>query len=266
MESTGVLPKTAVGEPGGVGQQIADQDRAGRWAKFAIVVHLDVGERGDDAGERIVQGEAALLDEDHRGDARDRLGHRVDAEDVVGFEGVLIPDAPAVGVPVHDLAAPGDQRHDARRAFVVDELPHGRADAREDLAGEAGLLGSGGGEVPVGLRVRSQREGPDARLAAAGDQPGRDRHVLRAVHLVGCREAVPALPPPDQSSSPVRASSAARRLPVPQKTRSPPVAIVPPWPAAASILHLSLFSAGSQPEARCPAPRGVGGRDAPRHA
>ena len=183
------VAEDAVGEAGRVGQQVADQDRARRRAEVPVVVHLHVGEGRDDAGKRIVQREAPFLDEDHRGDARDRLGHRVDAEDVVGLEGVLVLDAPAVGVPVYDLAAAGDQRHDAGRAFVVDELLHGRADAREDLAGEADLLGGGGGEVLGGLRVRVQREGPDARRPATGDQPGRDGNVLRAVHLVGDRRS-----------------------------------------------------------------------------
>ena len=107
-------------------------------------------------------------------------------EDVVGIEGVLVLDAPAVGVPVHDLAAPGDQRHDAGRAIVVDELLHGRADAREDLAGEADLLGGGGGKVLGGF-ARVQREGPHAGGTAHADEPGRDRHVLPSVHLVGHR-------------------------------------------------------------------------------
>jgi hypothetical protein len=86
----------------------------------------------------IVQLDHTLLDQHHRRDGRDRLGHRREAEDRVlahrlGFGSVLI----SVRLEVNDLTAPRDQGDGARKHAPVDLLRHHRCDAGQALLGHA---------------------------------------------------------------------------------------------------------------------------------
>jgi hypothetical protein len=75
-----------------VGQQVAQGDRppGGSEARLARRVealqHLGRAERGVDVGHRCLEGELALLDQLHRRDRGDRLGHGSDLENRVGLD------------------------------------------------------------------------------------------------------------------------------------------------------------------------------------
>ena len=82
-----------------------DQDR------LAFFIHaiedLEVLELRNVLGDRIVWQPLALLIEDHHGDARDRLGHRVVAKDCVLRHGRMrFEIALAISPVVDDLAMP----------------------------------------------------------------------------------------------------------------------------------------------------------------
>jgi hypothetical protein len=49
-----------------------------------VVLHLHLGELREDIGHAAGQAHFAFIDQQHRGDASDRLGHRIDAEQAVG--------------------------------------------------------------------------------------------------------------------------------------------------------------------------------------
>ena len=87
--------------------------------------HLQVGELGDVLRHRIVEREPAFLVERHQCDARDGLGHRVDAENRVLGHGHAVRDVLfAVRLEVRDLAVPGNDGDDAGKYAPVDESLH----------------------------------------------------------------------------------------------------------------------------------------------
>ena len=116
----------AVGQAGGVGQQVPDPHRldgrdGDRFEGRAAVVDPDVGERRDEAADRILQLEGALLVQHHGRDRCDRLGHRVDPPQRVGLDRQARLDvALAVAGQVHDLAGPADHHQPPGQPAVVD--------------------------------------------------------------------------------------------------------------------------------------------------
>ena len=75
----------AVGQACGVREQVPHPHGLGRRHRERLVLAAAgpdprVRERGDEALDRVVELERALLPQQHRRDGRDRLGHRVDAE------------------------------------------------------------------------------------------------------------------------------------------------------------------------------------------
>ena len=82
----------AVGDARGVPQQIGDRHRPARRlalecrlaVAFALDADLHIGEGRNVGRHRIGEREAALLDQHHRRDAGDRLGHRIQREHGVG--------------------------------------------------------------------------------------------------------------------------------------------------------------------------------------
>ena len=69
----------------------------------------------------VAEKDLALLEQDHDGDARHRLGLRGDPEDGVGRHGhVRRRIELAESLEVGDLAAPGDERHRAAETALVD--------------------------------------------------------------------------------------------------------------------------------------------------
>ena len=78
----------AVGEAGGVAHQVLDGDRALERDEVEPVAVLDadlrLGEGGDVLGQRIGNHQPPFLDQRHRRDRDDRLGHGIDAKNSVG--------------------------------------------------------------------------------------------------------------------------------------------------------------------------------------
>ena len=115
-----------VGEAGGMGQQAVDGYFARRFSRL-VLHHVATGEDAcvrklrDPTRDRILQLEAPLLVQLHRGDRHDGLGHRVDAIDgVCGDRQRPLAVSLAVAVGVRDLAAARQQHRHARQAPVVD--------------------------------------------------------------------------------------------------------------------------------------------------
>ena len=172
----------AVGEPGGVGEQVphahglGDRNRRRR-QRGAGVVDPGVGERGDEPRHRVGQLQRALLVEHHRGDGGDRLGHRVDAPDrVVGHRQPGLEVAQPMVGQVRDAPAPGDRDRPAREQAVVDVAAEVPVDPREpggvepDLPGLGVDLDQGHGPTLLargrGLVVREEAE--DGAAGSAG--------------------------------------------------------------------------------------------------
>ena len=94
-----VLGELAVGEAGGVAQQVLHRHGAIRRDLAATDGDALVLERGKMLGHRIAELDVAILDQQHGGDGDQRLGHGVDAEDRVRLIGVFLtgswkPQAP----------------------------------------------------------------------------------------------------------------------------------------------------------------------------
>jgi hypothetical protein len=86
---------------------------------------LQIGELGNEFRHRIVEEPVAFLEQDHHRRRRDRLGHRIDAEDGVRRQrNVAAQHGRAVGLESRDLAVPQDQGRDARDAARLDHSGH----------------------------------------------------------------------------------------------------------------------------------------------
>ena len=95
----------------------------------------------------LVERDLAFLDQHHEGDTRDRLGHRIDAENRIVLDRNL---AFEVGKALHrrmdDLAAAVDQKLGPREAAGVDvALLQMIFDAVERRLGHSGGFGRSGG-------------------------------------------------------------------------------------------------------------------------
>jgi hypothetical protein len=91
--------------------------------------HPAVGELGEPGVHGVVQAQAALLEEHHGGDGRDRLGHRRHPEDGVAAHHV----AGAAGV---HLAPPGDEPHQAGDVAPLGVAGHHRVEPLQPCAGQ----------------------------------------------------------------------------------------------------------------------------------
>ena len=95
-------------EAGGVKQKIADGDRSRRRTRCGarLAGHNDVLEFGDERGDRVVEGEAALFVQHHHRDGRHGFGHRVDAKErPLGHRRLRLEILNADGFEVCHLAA-----------------------------------------------------------------------------------------------------------------------------------------------------------------
>ena len=120
-------PGEAVSQARSVAHQVLDRDRPLGGTSRALAVldpDLHLGEGGNVLGDRIGDQQPPFLDQRHRGDRDDRLGHGIDAEDRVG--GHRRPAGPerAERLREADLAVPRDQHRDARRAARRDLALH----------------------------------------------------------------------------------------------------------------------------------------------
>ena len=142
----------AVGQAGGVPQQIHDQHRPRRrpgqeCRRGAGLENAEVLPFRDVFVDGLVERDAAFLEQHHEGHAGDRLGHRIDAENGVVLHRRL---ALEVGKTLHravdDLAAAIDQELRSRKAAGIDvAVLQMVLDTIEGGLGHAGGFGRGGG-------------------------------------------------------------------------------------------------------------------------
>lgn len=138
----------AVGESGGVAKEVADG-----WSGFGwdgVAVFLPDGEvfkLGEVLGDGVVEVDFAFFVEHHGGGRGDALGHGVDAEDGVLFDGGF---GASVGeaelLLVDDVASAEDEDGATDEFFIGDEFFDGGVDFSEGVGGHAKVLGLGGGE------------------------------------------------------------------------------------------------------------------------
>ena len=142
----------AIGQTGGMPQQIHDQHRPRRrpgqkCRRGAGLENAEVLPFRDVFVDRLVERDAAFLDQHHEGDAGDRLGHRIDAKNgVVLHRGLALDVGKALHRAVDDLAAAIDQELGSRKAAGIDvAVLQMILDAVEGGLGHAGGFGRGGG-------------------------------------------------------------------------------------------------------------------------
>ncbi len=145
----------AVGDAGGVREQVADRDGAfrGNDPDAGLVLDRDGGlaEGGNEMADRIVQADLAFLEERQHGGAGDGLGLRGDAEDGVGGHlpaGFFI--APADGVLVDGLAVVQHQGDGAGDLVLIDILLEQMIDTGHALRGIDRLSARGAGDNEQG--------------------------------------------------------------------------------------------------------------------
>lgn len=144
----------SIAQARGVVKQLADGDhRCGAIRQLGIEVRKP-------AADRIVQAQATLFHQVHRGGGDQRFGHRCQAKDRV-----LCHRAPGFAVRqagstvIHQLPVPQHQHHGAHQALVgngaVDHRIHplGEQRVRAVGAGEGGAEGGGKGHEVAGRRL-----------------------------------------------------------------------------------------------------------------
>jgi hypothetical protein len=142
-----------------VPQQVDDAHRRARApraerADEPALVDAEIAPLRDIAMHRIVERDAAFLDQHHQRDAGERLGHGVDAEDRVFLQravalDVHAPERAAMG----DLAVALDEGQRAGQfASVQVFLLEEPVDALQARSGQTGGLGSGHGRVSCQMR------------------------------------------------------------------------------------------------------------------
>ena len=142
----GMAPLEAVGEPGGVGEEVPDADGLGRGTgdrRLGRTLDVDAGfgELREPPCHLVVQVEPPLLVEHHRGDRGHRLGHRVDPPDRVGSTGSAALDvaAPTAAHP-RDLAVAPEHAEPAREP----PAPHVLVEVGRDPREPGGVESAGG--------------------------------------------------------------------------------------------------------------------------
>ena len=120
------LHHEAIGEAGRVCEEIQHFHRPVGLARLVVfaaaaVENLDIGKFLDVAGDVMVQAQLAFLEQHHRGQRRDRLRHRIDAENRLRPDGLAAAEfgRPAI-VFQRDLAIARNQRRHARQLAGVE--------------------------------------------------------------------------------------------------------------------------------------------------
>jgi hypothetical protein len=108
-------------------------------AGLSGAVHGLLAPRRYPAGDRVVERDPPFLGEHHQGDARDRLGHRVEAKDRVLLEARLVRErGVAEHAFVNELALPRDEEQRAWQEAGLDvALGEEAVDAGESFGAEA---------------------------------------------------------------------------------------------------------------------------------
>ena len=174
----------AVGQAGGVGEEVTPGDGAPggfqlQLQRVAADGHGHVRELGEEVADRVVELEQALLVEHHDGQARERLGHGVDADNGVRRHGRAGGE---VGQPggalVGDPAAAGQGDGQASELPIGDEAVHPGVHAGKLAGGQADILRAGAQQRVHDLVLRSWPRLPGfAGVASPGSCPqGRNGH------------------------------------------------------------------------------------------
>ena len=141
----------AIGQPRRVAHEVLDGDRPLQRRKVELVAidhaHLQIGEGRDVFRDRISDQEPSLLDQHHRRDRNDRLGHRIDAEDRVVTHRRAAGPQRADRLAVNQLAVSGDQHGDARSLLLLDLTRHDCGEPLEPFRNEPQRLGRGVGKA-----------------------------------------------------------------------------------------------------------------------
>ena len=143
----------AVGETRGVPQQVDDQHRTGQRAgqegrRVAGDEDAEVLPFRNVFGDRLVERDAAFLEQHHEGHRGDRLGHGIDAENGVVLDRHLALEVgKALHRAVHHLAAAIDQQLGSGKAAGVDiallEVILDAVEAGLDIPADSGEAGVG---------------------------------------------------------------------------------------------------------------------------
>ena len=139
-------------------------------------LHLHVRIGGQQFGDRLIEPEAALVDQHHRGHAGDRLGHRIDAIETVGIH----------------LARPAQSQRAARDIERVLTPPTQRGDHVGNLAFRDIGVDHGGNVAPVRLILTGQSHAPHWRACqyCPGSESRTPAQQRAAGHLRGIEGAI----------------------------------------------------------------------------
>ncbi len=148
-----------------------------------VLEHLAIGQLGQQAVDRLVQAQLALLDQDHRGGGGDRLGHGGDAEDAVARQLLGLVLVHAAGDLDDGLALAMDQGDDAGKLAGLNRVLGGLMQPLDPAVGQAAL---GHGFNPGCLRTAAW-----SRRSRRQVEPRRSRRTRRRRgafgRTVGCR-------------------------------------------------------------------------------
>ena len=86
--------------------------------------HAAGGQLGEQPGDRLVQRQPAVIDQEHRRGSKDGLGHRRDAKDRVPPHRPVAAERHGADHVDVDIVALGNQCHDARQAAILDPGRH----------------------------------------------------------------------------------------------------------------------------------------------
>lgn len=130
--------------------------------------HLGMAQLGQEAGDRLVEGEQTLVDERHGGRGRDRLGGRRDPEERIASH-VGAADGQRAADAVMLLVPPGDQGHQPRNGVVAHVVAGHGVELAQTLGGQLGrhpgsfsrvaVEGIDGRRTPDSSRCRSRWSG-----------------------------------------------------------------------------------------------------------
>ena len=141
------VPEDPVGEARGVAHQLTHGGRVGWVFQNLLSVLIEaledfqLGELGDELRDGIRRPPFALFVEDHHGNACDRLGHGVDAEDGVRLHGRGSGDILLAVCPLlDDLAVARKKCHNSGKLFLIHLTLHCCVKTIESLRGKAQRL------------------------------------------------------------------------------------------------------------------------------
>ena len=119
-------------------QEVMDGDKAAGSNEIVAFLHFHFGKGGDEFGEWRCEVEQALLDHSHDGNRDNRLGHGINAENIVHPQGGCGVGwiTQANGLAVLDLSPLGDERDHPRHAPAFNIACQAGGDGVKAVGGE----------------------------------------------------------------------------------------------------------------------------------